>query len=147
MPPSRSLGSVSRQALHQRKVDAVLADEPFPLPPPDAAWGREAREAYAAYARADVARLLREEDVPQVIRYFATLDRLLDLEARYDAARAADAPDRVLDTLYRTIRSADAVAARMQRDLGLGPRHRIDLGLLQAQGVKAAAEADEFLDG
>lgn len=145
MPPSRSLGPVSRQALHQRKVDAVLSDERIDLPAPDASWLPATRAAYSAYADADVARLLRAEDVPQVVDLFANLDRLALVDAALDAALASDAPIRVVDEHIRAKRGLAALIRDARRDLGIGPRNRVDLGILEAQGVKAAAEVDEFL--
>ena len=113
-----------------------LREVAIALPAPSAEWLPQTRDDYASYAESEVARLLRDEDIPAVRQLFDVRDRMAHLLADPDF----DA---------RTYVSLDRVVARLTTDLGIGPYNRVRLGLQHAEGrIKAAAarKADPFGD-
>lgn len=137
--------STSNHNLARRRPGPVLHAVPVELPGPGD-WLPATRDAYYAYAEAEVARLLRDEDIPQVVLLFDLRDKLARLLPNVPGPTNEGGWPDTLKAL-QAVKTLDGMIARLASELGIGPLARTRLGILQAEGAEKASKLDQFLSG
>lgn len=150
-PPS----STSARSVATARAQALASQVAPAFPGADVNWRPDVREAYGVYCAAEVARMLRDEDIELVWRRFALADdleraldeyrglrdRVLEAETAIDVRNLSDAASRAV----ATAKALDGMIARLDAQLGIGARNRMSVGLLAVEGAKAApTPADEM---
>lgn len=121
----------------RRVPSAVLLEVAVPLPPPLTEWGARTLAAYHDYAESQAARVLRAEDVQEVVVLFELIDR----RTRYLADLTGGAEDDL--KALQAIRLVESMIDRKASNLGIGPLARTRLGIARLeQGAKLKATQD-----
>jgi hypothetical protein len=107
---------------------------------PDADWSEATQRAFAAYRQSEVVKFLRDEDIPSAYRYFGYLEALGKLNRAL--AKAEDVAD--IRRLQLAIAPMETTARALAADLGILPRNRQGLGILDAQHQMSAL--DKFIE-
>jgi hypothetical protein len=133
------------QGVVRRRVDSpLLADVVVALPiSAEPQWGPSTVRAYRAYAESHAARVLREEDVLEVVTLFGMVDQ----RTRYVTQLTGD-PTLDLKAL-QAIKIIDSMVDRKASSLGIGPLARTRLGIAkleQASKLKDLEVTDDDTD-
>ena len=133
--------SDTKHAAIQRVPTVSLADEVIQLPQPRRLWLDSTTDAYNRYIESTAARVLRAEDIHEVV----TLYDLVDARSKYIDQLSGDPDDDY--KVLGCIRLVDQAIDRKSNNLGLGPLARTRLGIArmeQLQQEAAAVKASEL---
>lgn len=133
--------SDTKHAAIQRVPTVSLADEVIQLPQPRRLWIDSTIEAYNRYIESTAARVLRAEDIHEVVALYD----LVDARSKYIDQLSGDPEDDY--KVLGCIRLVDQAIDRKSNNLGLGPLARTRLGIArmeQLQQEAAAVKASEL---
>lgn len=118
-------------------MTGALLDVAIDLPAPKGDWLDITKAAFFAYAESDAARVLRAEDIMELVTLFQLIDQRNRYIVNLTGIGADDEPT------LRALKMADTMIARMSGNLGVGPLARTRLGISVAERARREDEQAE----
>lgn len=115
-------------------MTGALLDVAIALPAPKDGWLAVTKAAFMAYAESDAARVLRDEDLMELVTLFQLIDQRNRYITNLTGVGADDEPT------LRALKMADTMIARMSGNLGVGPLARTRLGISVAERARREDE-------
>jgi P27 family predicted phage terminase small subunit len=150
MPRSKKpAGTAVDRRNGQQAHAAVLVGAKVTRPPMPTKLRAEAKRQWTAYWDDAVAGIVQSAEVPLVVRWIKNLNRYLILLATADAEPLVSGSTGQLTAhpMYAVAFKLEASLRLDERQLGLGPKNRADLGLAVVTTGRSLAELNERYGG